>query len=131
MPRWLPLLLLLGCSSTRSPEKVADRFVDKYYVEFDHSSALALAGGVAKLRLDAELSLVGAARRGTAPGSHAARVYYERTGVSGSGTQRQAGYTLRIKPQGGKEFQRTVQIELAEEPDGTWRVTRFNETTPR
>jgi hypothetical protein len=123
------LLSAFACGSMKSPAGVADRFMDKYYVESDQQGALPLADGVARLRLESELRLVGAARRGVAPGSLTARVYYKRKALSGQGDKRQAEYALQIKPQGGSDIQRDAHLELAQQPDGTWRVTRFSETS--
>ena len=123
---------LLACGSMGSPSGVADKFVDKYYVEADQAAALLLADGVAALRLKSELGLVGDSRRGIAQGTHAARVFYQRTRLAGDGAARQADYSLRIRPQGTTgEIVRDAHLELAQQKDGTWRVTRFSETTPR
>jgi hypothetical protein len=133
MRRWLSIgvLCALGCGSMRSPSGVADKFVDKYYVEADQKSALPLSDGVAKLRLQNEIELIGGARLGLAPGSHAARVYYSRTAISEAQDSARADYSLKIKPQGGTEIARDAHLELLRQGDGTWRVVRFNETTPR
>ena len=126
------LALLAACGSMSSPGGVADKFVDKYYVEADQAAALPLADGVAALRLKSELQLVGDSRRGIAQGTHAARVFYQRTRLSGEGASREADYALHIKPQGTTgEIVRDAHLELAQQKDGTWRVTRFSETTPR
>ncbi len=123
--------LLASCGAMKSAGGVADHFVDKYYVESDQQGAMPYADGVAKLRLSAELSLVGDSRRGIAPGSHAAKVFYERKSLAAEAQTARADYALTIKPQGGTDILRTVQLELARQPDDTWRVTRFTETTPR
>jgi hypothetical protein len=123
--------LLSACSPLKSAAGVADRFVDKYYVESDQQSALPLASGVALLRLQSELQLVGGSRRGIAQGSHAASVFYSRTALSADATSARADYALTIRPQGGPEILRDAHLELAAQPDGTWRVIRFNETSPR
>ena len=124
-------LALAACGGMKDPGSVADKFVDKYYVESDQQAALPLADGVARLRLEAELRLVGGARRGVAPGALAAKVYYKRKALQGDGTRRQADYALQIKPQGGADILRDAHLELAQQPDGTWRVSRFSETTPQ
>ena len=48
----------------KDPASVADKFVDRYYVESDQDSALPLTTGVATLRLEEELKLTAEARRG-------------------------------------------------------------------
>ena len=125
--------LLAACGGMKSPGSVADRFVDRYYVESDQQSALPLTTGVAQLRLRDELQLTAEARHGPGPGMQIrpVRVYYTRKSLDGEGAARSAEYELDIRPQGGGELQRAAQLELAQEPDGTWRVTRFSETQPR
>jgi hypothetical protein len=129
----LPVLatILLACGSLTNPGGVADRFVDKYYVESDQQAALPLTDGVARLRLQSELLLVGASRRGIAPGSHAAKVFYNRKALAAEASSATADYALTIKPQGGSDLLRDAHVELQRQPDGTWRVVRFSETTPR
>jgi hypothetical protein len=129
------VLLLLGlalaCSRGRAnPGAVADRFVDKYYVESDQQGALEYAGGVAALKLRDELKLAAEGRR---PGmdmiSRQIRVYYRRDSLSGEGDLRRVDYHLDIRPQGGGELKRDAHLELQRGPDG-WRVVRFHETQP-
>lgn len=121
----------LSCGGARTPSGAADRFVDKYYVESDQQAALGLSEGMARLRLEDELRLVGASRRGIAPGSHTAKVYYDRKRLDGQGGTRTAEYALHIKPQGGTPIEKEAHLELRQQADGTWRVSRFNETSAR
>jgi hypothetical protein len=132
-PRLFAALLasLLSCGDTKTPAGAADRFVDKYYVESDQQAALALSEGMARMRLENELRLVGTSRRGLLPGSHAAKVYYDRKRLEGRGATRTADYALHIKPQGGSPIEQEAHLELRVQPDGTWRVSRFNEGSPR
>jgi hypothetical protein len=123
--------LAFACNRGRAnPGTVADRFVDKYYVESDQQGALEYAGGVAALKLRDELKLAAEGRR---PGmdmvSRQIRVYYRREGLSGEGDLRRADYHLDIRPQGGGELKREAHLELQRGPDG-WRVVRFHETQP-
>ena len=124
-------MILASCGSMKSPSGVADKFVDKYYVESDQQAALLLADGLAKVRLEAELKLIGASRRGVEPGLLAAKVYYDRQALEGEGGRRGADYALHIKPQGGAAIERKAHLDLEQKPDGSWRVVRFSETTPR
>jgi hypothetical protein len=133
-PLWPPLfaacaLFVCGCGG--SPERVADRFVDKYYVESDQQGALADADGLARLRLEEELKL---AAEGRAPGmemtARQIRVYYKRAALSGEGDARKADYRLDIRPQGGGELVREAHLELKKNPQGAWKVVRFNESAP-
>ena len=111
---------------------VADRFVDKYYVESDQDRALPLTTGVAAMRLRDELKLTDEARRGQSGiPLRQVRVYYSRKALQGDGDGRTADYELDIRPQGGGELQRHAHLRLSREPDGTWRVADFSETNPR
>jgi hypothetical protein len=129
--RWCVLAasvaLAAGCA--KGPASVADKFVDKYYVESDQQGAMPLTDGVATLRLKDELRLTAEAR---APGmdlvSRPIRVYYKRTSLSGEGDVRTADYELDIRPQGGGELRRVAHLELRRQPDGSWRIARFNES---
>jgi hypothetical protein len=126
--RLLLFALLLSCGP-KSPRSVADKFVDKYYVESDQTGALPLSTGVAALRLEEELRLTADARRAGGPQMQLrqVRVYWSRKSFSGEGATRSAVYELDIRPQGGGEIQRGAQLELEQQKDGTWRVARFSE----
>ena len=78
-----------------------------------------------------ELKLVSAGRGpGTQLGAQQARVYYKRGPVTGEGDSRKVDYHLDIRPQGGGALKREAHLELHRQPDGSWRVNRFNETQP-
>lgn len=125
------LAVLVACGGMKDPGSVADKFVDRYYVESDQQGALAFASGVAALRLQDELRLTAEAR---APGSpypsRQVRVYYTRSALAGEGAERTVDYALDIRPQGGGSLQRGAHLTLARQQDGTWRVVRFHETQP-
>jgi len=125
-------LVLLGCGGMKDAASVADKFVDRYYVESDQDSALPLTVGVASMRLKDELKLTRESRQGN-PGMQVrpVRVYDKRTALTGSMTEREADYELDIRPQGGGDMQRGAHLNLAQQADGTWRVSRFSETQPR
>ena len=135
MPRKaLPALLaaLAACGGMKDAGSVADKFVDRYYVESDQDGALPLTTGLASMRLKEELVLTEGARLGkSGMPLRQVRVYYSRKSLSGEGAQREAEYELDIRPQGGGELQRGAHLRLARQDDGTWRVTDFSETQPR
>jgi hypothetical protein len=121
--------LLGSCGGMKDPSSVADKFVDKYYVESDQDAALPLTTGVAAMRLKDELLLTAEARRGqSGMPLRQVRVYYRRKALTGEGGAREAEYELDIRPQGGGELQRLADLRLAQQPDGTWRVADFSET---
>jgi hypothetical protein len=125
-------LVIVGCGGMKDAGSVADKFVDRYYVESDQDGALPLTVGVASMRLKDELDLTQKARQGN-PGMQLrpVRVYYRRTSLTGDGGEREADYELDIRPQGGGDMQRGAHLTLARQQDGTWRVSRFSETQPR
>jgi len=51
--------------------------------------------------------------------------------LTGEGESRDADYELDIRPQGGGELQRLAHLRIAQQKDGTWRVTNFSETQQR
>lgn len=123
------LLFLAACGGMKDPGSVADKFVDKYYVESDQDSALPFTTGVAAMRLREELSLTAEARRGQTEGpARQVRVYYTRKALTGEGEMRQADYELDIRPQGGGDLRRDAHLTVARQPDGTWRIADFSET---
>lgn len=126
------LLVLAACGGMKDPGSVADKFVDRYYVEADQDSALPLTTGIATLRLEDELKLTREARQGN-PGMtlRPVRVYYKRKGLTGQGASRETDYELDIRPQGGGNLERGAHLTLAQQPDGTWRVSDFSESQPR
>jgi hypothetical protein len=125
------LALVAACGGMKDPGSVADKFVDRYYVESDQQGALAFTAGVATLRLQDELRLSAEARRpGNPLVSRQVRVYYTRSRMAGDGPDRTADYKLDIRPQGGGELQREAHLTLSRQADGTWRVVRFHETQP-
>jgi hypothetical protein len=125
------LAVLAACGGMKDPGSVADKFVDRYYVESDQQGALPLTTGVAMLRLKDELRLSAEARRpGNPLPSRQVRVYYKRSALDGNGPERTADYKLDIRPQGGGDLQREAHLTLARQADGTWRVARFHETQP-
>ena len=125
-------LALLACGGMKDAGSVADKFVDRYYVESDQDGAMPLTTGVASMRLQEELKLTREGRQGN-PGMQLrpVRVYYRRTSFTGDGGEREADYELDIRPQGGGEMQRGAHVVLARQQDGTWRVSRFSESQPR
>ena len=126
MKRALLALLLAACGGMKDPGSVADKFVDRYYVESDQDSALQLTTGVATLQLRDELKLASEGRQGD-PGMQVrqVRVYYSRRSLTGDGDKREAQYDIDIRPQGGGALKRGAHLELSRQGDGTWRVERF------
>ena len=125
-------LALAACGGMKDAASVADKFVDRYYVESDQDGALPLTTGIAALRLKDELNLTREARQGNAGMPlRQVRVYYKRKALTGDDAERVADYELDIRPQGGGSLQRGAQVTLSRQQDGTWRVSRFSESQPK
>jgi hypothetical protein len=129
----LALVLATACGGMKDPASVADKFVDKYYVESDQDRALPFTTGIASMRLHEELKLTAEARGGTTAGMQVRpeRVYYKRRAFDGSGDKRGVDYDIDIRPQGGGNLLRIAHLDLAQQQDGSWRVSNFSETQPR
>src|SRR3954471_24508471 len=90
-------LALQACGGMKDAGSVADKFVDRYYVESDQDGALPLTTGIADLRLKDELNLTREARQGNAGMPlRQVRVYYKRKALTGDDTERVADYELDI-----------------------------------
>jgi hypothetical protein len=133
MNKLMLLLLVAACGGMKDPASVADSFVDKYYVESDQDRAMPFTTGIATMRLRDELKLTAEARGGNTSGMQVRpeRVYYKRHALDGAGDKRRVDYDLDIRPQGGGNLQRIAHVDLARQPDGSWRVVGFSETQPR
>jgi hypothetical protein len=120
----LVAVLALACSQTSSASKVADRFVDYYFVEIDQEKALPLTTATARVKLEEELRQVKTVRdSGYVPSQAKASVYYERTYLRQEGTSARAIYDITIKA-GSTEDYRHVLVSLSA-THGTWRVSSF------
>src|SRR5205814_5668960 len=126
---FLSAAAVLACGGMKDPASVADKFVDKYYVESDQDGAMPFTTGVAAMHLKDELALTAEARRGTSGMPlRQVRVYYSRRALTGEGALREVDYELDIRPQGGGELQRLAHLKVARQTDGSWRVTDFSES---
>lgn len=118
------LALALACSKPTSVAKVADLFVDYYFVEIDQEKALPLTTATARLKLEEELRQVKAVRGGGyAPSQAKATVYYERSYLQEQTTSARAIYDITVK-QDREEDYRHVLVSLTRE-GGAWRVSSF------
>lgn len=126
-------LLMAACGGMKDPASVADSFVDKYYVESDQDRAMPFTTGIASMRLKDELKLTAEARGGNTSGMQVRpeRVYYKRGAFAGDGEKKRVDYQLDIRPQGGGDLRRLAHLDLARQPDGSWRVVNFSESQPR
>ncbi len=117
-----------ACWSDHSPRDVAQRFLDKYYLEIDQRAALLLCVGPASGRIKDELADLEAARRQgleTSP-SHP-RMYYRQLAdrPAASADERELEYELSIDSQ-GVQLRKRVNLKLKQE-GGSWRIYNFAE----
>ena len=116
------LLALAGCNDT--PERVADHFVDFYFVEIDQARARPLTTGLASRKLDDELHLVESIRQTYEPDQAKPSIFYVRQGLSLRGERARATYDLTIRRGGDDESHRQVLVSL-ERVDRRWKVGNF------
>ena len=115
-------LALTGCAET--PQRVADRFVDRYFVEADQARARPLTAGLAQKKIDDELKLVGPVRQAEDDREQKRpTVFYERRELSVEGERARATYDLTIRF-GSDETRKNALLSL-EHAEGVWRVANF------
>ncbi len=124
----LAACLVAGCWSEKSPRDVAQRFLDKYYLEIDQPAALLLSVGPAAGRIKDEIADLQAARgEGLAASPSHPRMYYKRLAdrPAPAPGARELEYELSIDSQGVMLHKR-VNLLLREDA-GRWRVANFAE----
>jgi len=127
--RWLAVLLcacaalLGGCRRKSAAERVADRFVDLYYVEIDQRAALEITAGRAHDELGEQIAAVGRLRPGEGPRPH---TYYEQVSHRVEGDAALFVYDLDTKMGSESGVKRHATIALARR-DGRWKVISFGE----
>jgi hypothetical protein len=117
------LLAAGGGCAPRTPEAVADKFVDLYFVEIDQTRALAYATGLAHAKLEEELSLVAKIRQTVDPEQSKPSIFYSRKDASVDGDHARATYDLTIR-QDRDETRRSALISLERVGD-QWKVANF------
>jgi hypothetical protein len=120
--------IISGCPASNDPDKLAARFVDAYYIEYDFDRALTMAEGGARARLLDEKSLADVARQKVELAQSKTHVYYgtpERHAVGD--TMVHYTFDLQIR-QGPSNIERKAVIMVAKRENG-WRVIGFRETT--
>lgn len=118
----LAMVLASGCTP-KTPEQVADKFVDLYFVEIDQRRALPLTSGLAHSKLEEELSLVEKVRREMTPDQVKPTIHYTRRSAETSGEHARVTYDVTVQV-GRDETKRNalISVELA---DGKWTVGNF------
>jgi transposase len=120
-------LAILGCSASDSAQRVADRFVQAYYVEIDQAQALEFTAGLARERLQQELQRVASLRRGRSLEQARPQVSYTRVRTQADGQQTLLVYDLTITPPQVKPILKKILI-IMEQLGEQWKVINFTET---
>ncbi|HJZ88699.1 MAG TPA: hypothetical protein VKN99_26175 [Polyangia bacterium] len=128
--RPLGLVALLACAGLglqpgcglRSPEGVADKFVDYYFVEIDQGRALPLTAGLAHDMIERELRDVASIRKqmGYMPADARPDVYYKRTGARDEGERTVFTYDITIKHR--EDVMRKVAQVAVHKQGAEWKV---------
>jgi len=114
--------LLAGCAP-KSAEAVSDRFVDLYFVEIDQHRALELTSGLARQKLDEELSLVAKVRQNYEPEQAKPSIYYKRREAQIASDRGRLAYDITIRHE-KDEMAKNAMISV-ERVDGKWTVANF------
>ena len=120
----LASVLLAGCNRLDTPERLADRFTDLYFVETDQARARALTSGLAEKKIDDELRLVGEVRRTMTSDMQKPTVEWDRRNIETHGERARATYDLRIR-QGGDDSRRVLQVGM-QRMSGKWTISNFS-----
>ena len=116
-----------GCAEPRTPEAVAEAFIDRYYIERDPKRALALATGVAASRVADETRLV---NEGQAAGAGVTAVnphiYYKRRRTVPHGADLEQSFDLSIDS-GGVMLRKDLRV-VTTSVQGVNKVSFFNES---
>ena len=119
--------LLAACGRGNSPEGVARRFMDDYYVRADLVGARGVVDGLASKKIEAQEALT----RGQAVGSatEGRTVAYTLLGRDQDGDRHLFRYEVKVTLRGGGSFARRSVLVVAPVGKG-WRVTNFDESNP-
>jgi hypothetical protein len=115
-----------GCSRTDTPEAIADRFVQAYYVQIDQAEAVDYTAALARQRLQEELQTVVRIRRGGALAQARPKVQYSLARTEVDGRQRLFIYDLVITPPHVPQIAKKVLI-ITEQFGEDWKVINFTE----
>ena len=117
------LFALAGCGD--SPERVAGKFVDLYFVEIDQARARPLTIGLARQKLDDELHLVETVRREYQAEQAKPSIFYkERSHALVGSEHARVSYDLTVRHEQDVELKKQVMISVERE-GGAWRIANF------
>lgn len=114
-----------GCETGGGARAAAERFLDAHYVRIDLETARGLCSGLARSKLDKEISLTEEIR--IADDTLTPRVNYRLEAARESQGSAQFGYILTIRAPGLEPFDKLVTLTVRES-DGAWSVTNYTES---
>src|SRR5262245_35111766 len=120
-------IAIMGCSRSNSAQRVAERFVQAYYVQIDQAQALEYTTGLAHERLRQELQQVAPLRRGGSLEQARPKVSYTLARTQPEGRQVLLVYDLTIAPPQVKPILKKILI-ITEQLGEQWKVINFAET---
>jgi hypothetical protein len=121
------MVAVLGsCSRADTPEAIADRFVQTYYVQIDQAQAVDYTAALARQRLQDELQTVARIRRGSGIAQARPKVEYSLARTQVDGRQRLFVYDLTITPPHVSPIAKKVLI-ITEQFGDAWKVINFTE----
>jgi hypothetical protein len=120
-------LALVACGKPKTPQAVAEAFIDRYYIERDHAKALELATAIAAARVQEEKRLVEEGRAaGAGVSAVQPHVYYALRKISPRGPDVELTYDLTIDS-GGASLKKELHL-VATRAGDSFKVSFFNET---
>jgi hypothetical protein len=120
-------IVIAGCSRSNSAQRVADQFMQAYYVQVDQAQALEFSTGLAHERLRQELQQVAPLRRGSSLEQARPKVSYTLARTQPEGRQVLLVYDLTITPPQVKPILKKILI-ITEQLGEQWKVINFAET---
>lgn len=126
----LALLVFFGCQKLPESRKVADRFMEHYYVATDLGKALQDADGYAAQKIQDSLTLTGGQPPDKA--AHRPSVTFTLTGSTpeaaaspGEGPEGNYLYVVEIKPEQSPPIRKKTLLKLRLRAGQLWKVTQF------
>src|SRR5258706_1835919 len=125
-PLFLSLTLLVGCGrDLKTPQGVAEEFLDRHYVEINLPKAKEYAVGLALDKIDEEIRLTSG--QAIDASTRKPKVHYHLLEKQEGAGRVSFMYQATIQAQDAPEFNRRWLVVARREGDG-WRVSNFTES---
>jgi hypothetical protein len=113
-----------ACTQAPDSQKVADRFMEFYYVQISVKDAVALSNGLAKEKLQGQLKLMEGV--GTEPSADKPKVTFSLVSHKADSEQ-EATYVYSVNTHVEELGKRLVYVKVRSEAGASWMVTQFTE----